>query len=185
MTVNAFLIFYIAVCHELGTIFETFKKSMTLNSPPDYESLLKEFHKRTRLVREIDDELSIIVFWATLANLISIYYALSIVVDLKTIPQIITMLYNLTVSIVMFFLTCYSASELSDIVHDLSTAAHMLPENLKMPPIKHLRFLFVVDKSVRLTVWKLFPLEKSYILASIGTIITYAVLVDNLLPKDK
>ncbi|KAG8189544.1 hypothetical protein JTE90_008504 [Oedothorax gibbosus] len=134
------------------------------------------------LVRDIDNDLCIIVFWATLVNLTSVYYAIALV-NINDTAMIIAVLFHLLNNIVVFFLTCYSASELSDTVKNISLEAHLLLENPKMPPMKHLRFLFVVDKGVHLTVWKLFPLRRNSILTSIGTMITYAVLIENILRK--
>lgn len=184
MPVNAFLIFYISVCRDLGSMFETFRKSMNSLSQPYYNLLLKEFHTMTNLVTYVDNNLNVLVFWATLVNMSSVHYALALVVGNYEISRIVTVLYNLTYNIVMFYMTCHYASVLSNIVSNLSSEAHLLPENLNMSPLKYLRFLLVVSKDVHLTVWKFFPLRRNYVLTSIGTIITYSVLVDNLLKNN-
>lgn len=181
MPAHVFLMFYISICRDLSCMFDTFRKSMTSIPNPDYNSLLKNFQNMVNLVSEIDNEMNALVFWATLVNISSVYFALALVVQTLGTAQSIAMFYNLAHNLLMFCATCHAASEMSDVASKLGSEAHMLPENTKNSPLTHLRFLLVVGKDVHLTVWKLFPLRKNYILTSIGTIITYFVLVDSLM----
>ncbi|GBL63160.1 hypothetical protein AVEN_3985-1 [Araneus ventricosus] len=42
------------------------------------------------------------------------------------------------------------------------------------------RFLSIVEKNLHVTVWKILPITRSFILATLGTVFTYCLLLDNI-----
>ncbi|GFT67693.1 uncharacterized protein NPIL_614761 [Nephila pilipes] len=42
------------------------------------------------------------------------------------------------------------------------------------------KLLSVLEKGLYLTVWKIVPIKRNFILASLGTVLTYCLLIDNL-----
>ncbi|GIX90842.1 uncharacterized protein CEXT_482351 [Caerostris extrusa] len=47
------------------------------------------------------------------------------------------------------------------------------------------RFLSIVDKKLHLSVWKTVPIKRSFILAMVGTVLTYCLLLDGLRSNEK
>lgn len=184
MPVDAFLVFYICLCHDLRSAFDNFSESMAASVDINYDVLLSTFHSLSNAVTEIDDELNVMFFWATLAKMSSVYHALAFVVDFQSYRLSVHIFYvscTLLHNILMFSMSCHFASSLSDTASCLSYKAHLMPENCNKSPLTHLRFLFAVGKEVHFTVCKLLPLTKNYILVLLGTIVTYSVLMDNLM----
>ncbi|GBN49967.1 hypothetical protein AVEN_98913-1 [Araneus ventricosus] len=79
----------------------------------------------------------------------------------------------------MFILMCLWADRLSSSVASVAHAAQALDGNLDSP-VMHIRHILAVNQKVHLTVWGLFPLKKSFVLVSIGTVTTYSVLIKGI-----
>ncbi|KAF8792048.1 hypothetical protein HNY73_003697 [Argiope bruennichi] len=73
--VNTFTVYFMTVCQDIVSLFETYKKHLTSQSAPDYQTLLQKHFSLRKLVSEIDSHISCIVFWAALNNAFSIYLA--------------------------------------------------------------------------------------------------------------
>ncbi|GBO27126.1 hypothetical protein AVEN_200585-1 [Araneus ventricosus] len=80
----------------------------------------------------------------------------------------------------LFVLMCVWADRLSSSVASVAHTAHALDGNLDTP-VMHIRYILALNQEVHLTVWGLFPLKKSFVLASVGTVITYSVLMKGIL----
>ncbi|GIY83818.1 uncharacterized protein CDAR_576771 [Caerostris darwini] len=157
---------------------------MTSKPNPDYKFLLAQYSYLRKLVTSVDRQLNCLVFWAALANLFSFYFALDMILESprdlfngQIISQVIFVLYDT----MMFFLMCLWADKMSMSATAVASEAHWLEENSRMTPVLQIRYLFAVNQDVNFTVWGFLPLRKGFILRSIGTIITYSVLINNLI----
>ncbi|GIY46882.1 uncharacterized protein CEXT_259331 [Caerostris extrusa] len=95
----------------------------------------------------------------------------------QVISQVLVVLYDT----MMFFLMCLWADKMSTSATAVASEAHWLEENSRMSPVLQIRYLLAINQDVNFTVWGFLPLRKGFILGSIGTIITYSVLINNLI----
>ncbi|GIY83816.1 uncharacterized protein CDAR_576761 [Caerostris darwini] len=165
-------------------IFEAYKKLMTSKPDPDYKFLLAQYSYLRKLVTSVDRQLNCLVFWAAFASLFSLYFALAMILESprdlfngQIISQVLVIIYDT----VMFFLMCLWADKMSMSSTAVASEAHWLEENSRMSPVLQIRYLLAVNQDMNFTVWGFLPLRKGFILGSIGTIITYSVLINNLI----
>ncbi|GIY83820.1 uncharacterized protein CDAR_576781 [Caerostris darwini] len=157
---------------------------MTSKPNPDYKFLLPQYSYLRKLVTSVDRQLNCLVFWAALANLFSLYFALDMILESprdlfngQIISQVVFVLYDT----MMFFLMCLGADKMSMSATAIASQAHCLEENCRISPVLQIRYLLAVNQDVNFTVWGFLPLRKGFILGSIGTIITYSVLINNII----
>ncbi|GIY83822.1 uncharacterized protein CDAR_576791 [Caerostris darwini] len=157
---------------------------MTSKPNPDYKFLLAQYSYLRKLVTSVDRQLNCLVFWAALANLFSLYFALDMILESprdlfsgQIISQVIFVLYNT----MMFFLMYLWADKMSMSATAVASEAHWLEENSRMSPVLQIRYLLAVNQDLNFTVWGFLPLRKGFILGSIGTIITYSVLINDII----
>ncbi|GBM43416.1 hypothetical protein AVEN_18591-1 [Araneus ventricosus] len=186
MPANAFMTFYISVCHDVEEIFHSYKKTMTTQSMPDYGRLTNTYLSLRKFVVEIDNRLNCMVFWAILANVFILYFGVTIITGegAISVPQRISTFFALVYNAFIFFYACIWANRVSSSAASISEEACHLEENPKKSPVMHNRYLLVVNQGVYMTVWGVLPLKKSFVLASIGTMITYSVLIKDILSEN-
>ncbi|GBM99413.1 hypothetical protein AVEN_78632-1 [Araneus ventricosus] len=182
MPVNIFMVFFISVCHDLKQLFDEYKTCMISQTHPDYHWLIKRYNFLRNVVIEIDSQINCLVFWAALANMFCLYFTITGIMGSEDISiwELIVLYSALIFGAFMFVLMCLWADRLSSSAASVAHAAQALDGNLDSP-VMHIRYILTVNKKVRMTVWSLFPLTKSSVLASIGTVITYSVLIKGIL----
>ncbi|GIX70162.1 hypothetical protein CDAR_116751 [Caerostris darwini] len=86
---------------------------------------------------------------------------------------------------VSYFSLALSGSFLYEAAEDLWLKAHDVLATKKDITSFQARFLSIVDKKLHLSVWKTVPIKRSFILAMVGTVLTYCLLLDGLRSNDK
>ncbi|GBM43421.1 hypothetical protein AVEN_18595-1 [Araneus ventricosus] len=170
MPVNVFTVYFIVVCHDITLIFEAYRKHLTFQLVPDYRRFLQKHFFVRKLVSEIDNHISCIVFWAALANAFSIYLAVYGIAETanRLIEERIVLFIVVLYSIFMLFLMCLWADRVSSSAASLAEDVHSLEENSKGSPATHIRYLYLANRDVHLTVWD--KNTKRFILQAVGKI---------------
>ncbi|GBM41611.1 hypothetical protein AVEN_196220-1 [Araneus ventricosus] len=184
MPVNTFIIYYVSVCHDIELLFQEYTTRMLSQSVPDYQCLTKRYNHLRNLVLEVDKHINCIVFWAALSNLFSLYFTIAgmmastSMLKGESVCIITAVVYNTF----MFFLMCLWADRVSCSASSVAHAAHFLRGN-SISSVMHIRYILAVSQDVHMSVWGLFPLRKSFVFASIGTMITYSVLIKDIIKQ--
>ncbi|KAF8788764.1 hypothetical protein HNY73_006770 [Argiope bruennichi] len=182
--VNTFMIYFVSVCHDIQQLFLAHKAKMNSRSEPDYRYLTKNYNYLRNLVIEIDSQTSCVVFWAALANVFNLYFGIAVILDSEEsfIGEKIYLYTLIIFSTFMFFLMCLWADGVSSSAASVAREAQMLDGDLASSAM-HFRYILAVSQEVHMTVWNLLPLRKSFVLASIGTMITYSVLIKDIVKQ--
>ncbi|KAF8792050.1 hypothetical protein HNY73_003699 [Argiope bruennichi] len=184
--VNTFTVYFMTVCHDIVSLFEAYKKHLTLQSTHDYQTLLQKHFSLRKLVLEIDSHISCIVFWASLNNAFSIYLAVYGVAEKadSSIELKILILIELPYNTFMLFFMCLWADRVSTSAASVAEEVHSLEENSRGSPEMHIRYLYLANRDVHLTVWGLFPLKKSFLFSALGNMITYTMLSKDIFKSE-
>ncbi|GBM43413.1 hypothetical protein AVEN_18588-1 [Araneus ventricosus] len=115
MPANAFMSFFISVCHDIEDIFHSYKKTMTTQSLPNYERLTNTYLSLRKCVVAIDNRLNCMVFWAILANVFILYFGITIITGegAISVPQKIGTSFSLVYNAFIFFSACIWANRIS------------------------------------------------------------------------
>ncbi|GBL94917.1 hypothetical protein AVEN_187438-1 [Araneus ventricosus] len=181
MPANTFVIFFIAICHDIRLIFKAYQEGIS-SKVPNYQYLLVEYSNFRKIILKIDHEISCLVFLSTFSNMFFLYFTIN--GSSETVGMLfeekIALCVSVVFSISMLFLMCRWSEKVSSSAASIAEQAHCLPENAENSPVAHIRYLYLVNQDVHFTVWGLFPLRKSFVFASIGTVITYTVLTKDV-----
>ncbi|GBN52942.1 hypothetical protein AVEN_135032-1 [Araneus ventricosus] len=181
LPVKIFTIYFVSVCHDITSLFEAYKACMTSQSTRDYRSLISNYNYLRDLVNEIDSDISCIVFWAAISNVFNVYFGILGILAVKDVPiEDKARIYSFAVfDTFLFFLMCLWSDRVSSSAASVAREAYLLKGDADTSALRT-QYILTANQDVHMTFGGLFPLRKSFVLASFGTIITYSVLI-----KDK
>lgn len=135
-----------------------------------------------KLTEDVDSDTSFLLFTSTLFNASTTYF----VVTAWLHPQDYIIPVQKVSLIFLFGLSCIacgmsvSASFVNEASAEVANEVQRLLSNGKPPTAAQKQLVFVTQKELFLTVWKMIPIRRSLILVTMGTIFTYCILIDNL-----
>ncbi|KAF8792049.1 hypothetical protein HNY73_003698 [Argiope bruennichi] len=184
--VNAFLTFFILVCHDIEELLHSYKETMIIQRVPDYERLMKTYLSLRKYVFEIDKQLNCTVFWAILTNIFVLYFGITAIIGegATHIALRISTFFSLGYSTFMFIIPCLYANRVSSSAAAIAEEANTLEENPMNYYVIHNRYLHIVNQDMYMTIGGFLPLKKNFILVSIGTMVTYSVLIKDIMRGD-
>ncbi|GBM07115.1 hypothetical protein AVEN_177079-1 [Araneus ventricosus] len=155
--------------------------------------LIRKFHKDLEiykvirhLIEEIDSQLSFLIFLSTLFNACTMYYGVNSLLrpdDFCSSTQ--------QVSVWILFGTSYSSfivmGVTGTLLHESSERVLGKTKELAsnreslIPHEKHI--LFNDNNQISLAVWKIVPIQRSFIIGTLGTVLTYCLLFNGMRTK--
>ncbi|GIX98978.1 uncharacterized protein CEXT_753421 [Caerostris extrusa] len=180
-----FAIYYTVICRYLSNILKNFLKTFGAITNPNYVVTVKQYLLIRKLVMEADSELSVLMFISTLFNSCSLYVGITCLLH----PGDYLSLGGISAVLAVWILFAISFTSFCDVktgssIHELSSSTwdkvqQLIHAGEKLTSSQK-RLLNVVEKDLTMTVWKVTSVKRSFILATLGTIVTYSILVDNL-----
>ncbi|GBM52000.1 hypothetical protein AVEN_262237-1 [Araneus ventricosus] len=183
LPMNTFIAYYTILCRQLQLCIRQFTKNITVVPDTKYGKLLRDYISIRTFVSKIEDELSVFVFTASLYNACSMYFGMTVILHPEEFMSTIQSL-----SVGCLFISCsvaYMGLTLSgSLVHeagiDLCVKANEVVSRKPEVNSFQQRFLSILEKNLQVTVWKILPITRSFILATMGTVFTYCLLLDNI-----
>lgn len=184
VAINAFSIFYVTVCRMIRSEILKFTKKVTQSKNTDFESLMRSYTGMASMVEYIDDSMSFLMFCSTVFSSASLYFTTTVVLHPETIGgrlerYVLTIGFFL-VTIVPFMAMAVSASLVSEASLRVSSRVKALTPESLASAIQLQRFISLTDKDLCLTVWKIAPIRRNFIISTLGCVFTYIVLFDGL-----
>ncbi|KAF8778858.1 hypothetical protein HNY73_015543 [Argiope bruennichi] len=147
----------------------------------DAERLLSSYTSAKSVVASVDDESSLLVFLFLAITSLSTYVSLSSVLKPPTtIPQVMTHICSLTPTFGLCMAIFISAASVSEASFEIADKAETNFGNANASKFLQLKFLMSAEKEISMTVWKITTINRSLIFAIIGTMFTYAMLLESL-----
>lgn len=182
MPINTFSLFYTVICHEIQCKIRMFLKYMPTKISTSYSNLLDSYNKLASDVKYIDNQMSFLVFCNTLFNSMVIYVMLDSILHENTKG-----IYYITFIRILFFNTLMSflamtisASLVSEVAEDIAYRSRSLTASTVDSAFCLQRFVHCTEKGLNLTVWKIAPIRRNFIIGVLGVIFTYTILLDSL-----
>ncbi|GBM13886.1 hypothetical protein AVEN_214508-1 [Araneus ventricosus] len=186
LPVSVFAMYYTAMCQYLCGMLKKFRKSLQATANRDYGEILKFYLFIRKLVSDIDSELSILMFSSSLYYASTTYFGLTTIIhqddywkDVAILP-LSTVWVLFATNFAAFMTMTVSGSSIYDESANIWSVVQetISPEQNLTPTQK--RFLSVAEKELAMTAWKIAPVKRSFIIATLGTIVTYCILLDSL-----
>ncbi|GFU13775.1 hypothetical protein NPIL_145131 [Nephila pilipes] len=165
-------------------MLKTFPKKLSERSRLNYDKLLRLYISIKSLVDELDDELSCYIFGFITFTSGMIYFALFI--DFSTIMKnnydIIFFWSHTCRTFGSYLAATVSASMVAQASEEVGNLAQAQVKIDKDPYalLAQQTFVTVFDKAMHFTAWKIVPIRRSFIIGTMGIVVTYVLLFDNL-----
>ncbi|GBN63378.1 hypothetical protein AVEN_49614-1 [Araneus ventricosus] len=183
LPMNTFLAYYTILCRQLHLCIRQFTKDITAVPDSDYGKVLRDYISIRTFVSKIEDELSVFVFTASLYNACSMYFGMTVILhpeEFMSTIQSLSVGCLFIASSVAYLGLALSGSLVHEAASDLCLKAHEILSRKPEVNSFQQRFLSIVEKNLHVTVWKILPITRSFILATMGTVFTYCLLLDNI-----
>ncbi|GFR00916.1 uncharacterized protein TNCT_364191 [Trichonephila clavata] len=183
LPLSVFSMYYTYLCLNLRSIMKQFQQSLDvlLKHKPEYS--LRLYLSIKGLVVNMDSDLSLLMFTTSLYNTSTMYFGVTIWLhseEYGTLSSLSSIWVLLTMSYIAFISMGISASFVHEAASDVYTEAEKRLNNGNRPAEPLRQFLKVADKELFLTVWRIVPIKRNFILGTIGTIFTYCILLETV-----
>lgn len=187
LPLNTFAIYFVLVCNHVRYVLENMSRKLN-TSPVSYTKLMQSYNSFQKFINFLDDELSFFVLCETIYVNHELLFAIHNFLHSTGFLACPFCLEGLSflgtfINIVIFFIAmCASACMVSEAYSDLCTQVKTLVENMDSDDAyRLLKFRLFVEKEVHFTMWKIVPVNRSFVLCTFGAIFTYIMLLDNLM----
>ncbi|GFR29328.1 uncharacterized protein TNCT_611001 [Trichonephila clavata] len=153
----------------------------------DYEEILHSYSAIKSTVNGIDNTTGILVFTALICNSSVMCSWLYVALQPKYFPnpvEQISIYYSSLTNFALFIMMAASASSVTEASSVVGSMALTMPEDRRCN-FNHQRFITLAEKEIMLTVWKISPINRSFIFGVIGIILTYIIMFQTLSPFQK
>lgn len=185
---TTFAIFFVLVCSHIKYTLNRISKKLFDESHVDYQKLIRSFTFIKMTINFLDDELCFFVLCETIYTASENMTVLSDILHYQPIrgcPSCdgqFSVLRNPFYTFIFFIAMCASACLVSEAYSDLRTRVQTLIVNMDSDATyKQLKFLLCVEKEVHFTMWKIVPINRSFVMCTFGAIFTYVMLLDNMM----
>ncbi|GFU04707.1 uncharacterized protein TNCV_4377511 [Trichonephila clavipes] len=183
----SFAFFYIAVCNDMRCIVKHFIKSLQAKNMFNYEEILHSYSTIKSTVNCIDNTTGILVLTSLICNSSVMCSWLYVALQPNYFPnpvEQISIYYSSLSNFALFLMMTASASSVTEASSTVGCMALTMPED-RRSNFNHQRFITLAEKEITLTVWKISPINRSFIFGIIGIILTYIIMFQTLSPFQK
>lgn len=191
LPMKTFAVFYVVVCYQMRCAIREMSSKIFRNDGTfiNYQKLLRCHVSIQSTLEHIDDELSFFVLSLTLYLSSAVFFMVSVFLHhmyfFSACPlclERITFCLFLVDSVVTFVMLTASACMVSEAYAEWRQIAKKLVVCSDTPfNCDQQKFLMCAEKNLHLTVGKIVPITRSFIVGIFGAIITYIMLFENTL----
>ncbi|GBM93200.1 hypothetical protein AVEN_93756-1 [Araneus ventricosus] len=180
---NVFPVYCMLVCHYLHGMFGNMKTWMEADSPVEYEHMTKVYIHIRRLVEAADDVLSMPLFVFCFFHSTTIYLCVTSLLPQDEYVGSLRQASHWILFIGINFAFICLSREASLIYEHNAKIGSMARELMIIEPnpsIWQKKFVFIAEKELSLSVWKMTAVKRSFMFATLGTVLTYSILIHSL-----
>lgn len=180
---NAFAVYYTLICLMIESALVNISKSMDNILSNNINNLILSYKAVKILVEDLESLTSSLMLTSTLYNASTMYFVVTAWLNLQ--QQIIS---SENIAIVFLFGAIFwsfvSMGVSGCLVHeaslDISNKARDMIRVGRKQTLAEKQLMHVTENGMHLTVWKIMPIRRSFLIATMGTILTYCILLLNL-----
>lgn len=172
-----FPVLYVVICCTLLRSLTDFKKSLTHSKEVNYTDFLNRYLFIKESVKIADNVLSLFVLTSTMYNGV-LMYQMVVCLKNKTYDTFLALfiMTSLTVNTIGNIIMNFSAASIEESSKDIVDILYRLPS--KDQDNSQKKLISCCQNGISLTMWKIFPIQRSLIIGIYGTILTYILLID-------
>lgn len=179
---NVFDIYYVMICLDISSLFISFCKILR-SSKPDYRHLTDIYNEIVAAKEFLDTTVGFLVFLSVLHNACLIYNGIIFVIYYNNsfsdpVDYFTTL--SCMMNVLNFIVKVVSASRISESSLLCKNESQKLYESDYKQVCSYVR-LVNNCKEIYMTVWGFVDMKRNIILGTLGAILTYSLLFDNLI----
>ncbi|GFQ69250.1 uncharacterized protein TNCT_305141 [Trichonephila clavata] len=179
---SSFVIYYSLICRVIrllfGHLLQILRRQMFIQ---EHKYLLENYEKIMKIMRKVDKEFSLLAFITIIMSMIGLFWGGYILAFRKHLSS--TYFISLVCSV-----SCYLTFQLlimisASMINEMEKKTRNSMKRLKCRVSRDLRetkFKEVCSKKSYLTLWKIYVLDRSLLITSFGTLLTYGILLGTL-----
>lgn len=184
MPIYTFATYYVTTCHQVKTAIFHFSKNMIENSNNSkYDKLCHSYITIRSAVEFVDQNLSFLVFCNITYCFSYMYKFVSQVLQAKEPLDTPHLLYISSVFsniLLSFVAMTVAASLVGEASLEVESAARRMLQSSQSSTFTLRNFYHATEREINLTVWKIVPIRRSFIIGTIGSLFTYVMLFHSL-----
>lgn len=189
LPLNTFAAFFVIVNLDMKCVLKNFSKVMCSETVENYRKLLSSFNSLKTTIDLLDDGLSFFVLCEILYSSDLLFFTITLILrdgqvygQSPTSLRGISFVYQLVTILGTFVIITISACSVSEAYAKVWTKLKTIIVNSELNfALRQQNCFLCIEKEAHFTLWKIMPINRSFILVTLGAIITYVLLFDNLI----
>ncbi|GFS43328.1 uncharacterized protein TNIN_368341 [Trichonephila inaurata madagascariensis] len=179
---SAFVIYYSLICRVIrllfGHLLDVLRRPMFIQ---ELRNLLENYEKITKSMRKVDKEFSLPAFITIITSMIGLFwggYRLAFRQHMSN-EYLISLVCSVSCYLTFQLLIMISASMANEMEKKARSSIKCLKCRVSRD-LRETKFKAVCTKESSLTLWKIYVLDRSLLITSFGTLLTYGILIGTL-----
>lgn len=188
LPLHTFAAFFVIVSHDVKCVLKNFFNVMHSKYVENSHNLLLSFNSLRRTIDLLDDKLCFFVFCEILYSSCVLFFTVTIVLRQEIQGDSIILFHGICfmcylVNILgIFIIVTISACSVSEAYAEAWRKLKTIIVNSNMNlALRQQNSFLCIEKEAEFTLWKIMPINRSFILVTMGAILTYVLLFDNLI----
>ncbi|GBN39260.1 hypothetical protein AVEN_113636-1 [Araneus ventricosus] len=154
---------------------------MSVRKGCDIKELLRQYLSVKSFAESIDNDLSFLVFCETMLTSIVTYFLLIAVSQNGLYSDVVVLAGFCLNSATLFIAMSVAATAVAEASAEyVKLSKSRLNEDESAIPRRKCVAFITSEQEINFTVWKIVPINRSFVLSTIGTIITYVMLFNSM-----
>ena len=186
MPLNIFSIFYVMICHEIEAVILNFRHSMKKYPRCTYKELNITYSKIKSVVDHVDSNAGFLILISIFFYGILLCTILSMLISLERFDMDLFNMATLCTcanGISNYLATTLSASKIHEASLSVKSQSKRFQEKNFHSVCSYMLFLHNCDEEISMTLWRILSIKRNVVLGIFGTMLTYALLFDNVFSK--
>lgn len=188
LPLHTFAAFFVIVSHDVKCVLKNFLNAMHSRYVENSHNLLLSFNSLRITIDLLDDKLCFLVFCEILYSSCVLFYTVTLALRQEIQGDSIIFYHGIfymcyLVNILgIFIIVTISACSVSEAYAEAWRKLKAIIVNSNMNfALRPQNSFLCIEKEAEFTLWKIMPINRSFILVTMGAIITYVLLFDNLI----
>lgn len=183
MPVNIFDFYYVTVCLDISSLFNSFSELLKISPKHDYKQLTNMYHEILSIAEFLDQKIGFLMFVSLLYSAFLMYYGLIWAYAFNNNVNE----HNYYVIVPASLLCFYSFIVKVESAYRIYTSSLLCKKESRKIHDSNCRNVYEYERfakncrEISMTVWGFVNMNRNIILGTLGTILTYSLLFDNLL----
>lgn len=183
MPLNVFDFYYAMVCLDISSLFNSFSEHIKTSSKRDYKQLTNLYHEIVSIAELLDQTVGFLMFVSFLYSAFLMYYGLICAYAFNNNANE----HNYYIIVPASLLCFYSFIVKVESGYRIYTSSLLCKKESRKIHESNYRNVYEYErfakncKDISMTVWGFVGMNRNIILGTIGTILTYSLLFDNLI----